>query len=171
MNSDTNINDLSVISEIYHLKFKKSRASLQRGDNKAGTDHLVFNIWHFYIQDLHYVYIRKNGECARSNSIIVDNTAVFYKNLHLTSATTRFIEEESLAPDAQVVDKTWRYVSESGGPDRRFNSNRQSPVCAYSEYMLKSDTGIYTTSKPAAMAFADFLTAIGSLQTKLGVKV
>lgn len=99
--------------------------------------------------------------------------AVFYKNLKITSSLTRFIEEEGLAGDATVVGNTWRYVNKSGGPDRRFNDNRQIPICAYSEYTLTSDTGIYeviTTSKQGAMdAFAGFLAQIGVLQAKMAI--
>jgi hypothetical protein len=97
--------------------------------------------------------------------------AVFYKNLNIDGSTTRFIEDESVPRDAQIIDQTWRYVNKSGGPDRRFNNNRQIPICAYSEYTIKSDTGIYeilTTSKKGAMdAFAGYLMAIGKLQKQM----
>ena len=99
--------------------------------------------------------------------------AVFYKNLRITGFTTRFIEDESVPHDAQVIDQTWRYLNKSGGPDRRFNNNRQLPICAYSEYTLSSDTGIYeviTTSKQGAMdGFASFLTRIGNLQSRMAI--
>lgn len=100
--------------------------------------------------------------------------AVFYKNLHIDGYTTRFIEDESVPRDAQVVDHTWQYVNKSGGPDRRFNNNRQLPICAYSEYTLTSDTGIYeviTTSKQGAMDdFGNFLLQIGQLQSKMALQ-
>lgn len=99
--------------------------------------------------------------------------AVFYKNLQIAGYTTRFIEDESVPHDAQVVDSTWRYLNKKGGPDRRFNNNRQIPICAYSEYALSSDTGIYeiiTTSKQGALdAFANFLKQIGDLQSKMAI--
>jgi hypothetical protein len=99
--------------------------------------------------------------------------AVFYKNIQISGSITRFIEDESVPSDAQVVDQTWRYVNKSGGPDRRFNNNRQIPICAYSEYMFRSDTGVYeviTTSKKGAMdGFANFILHIGQLQSRLGV--
>ncbi|GGB22850.1 DUF4236 domain-containing protein [Mucilaginibacter rubeus] len=99
--------------------------------------------------------------------------AVFYKNLYITGYTTRFIEDEMVPADAQIVDRTWRFVNRSGGPDRRFNNNRQIPICAYSEYTLRSDTGIYeviTTSKKGAMdTFSDFLRQIGDLQARMAI--
>jgi len=137
--------------------------------DKPPAEHFITNVSIPYVRltniELYFLperlLVKQSGEFA----------AVFYKNLHLTRTTTRFIEDESLAPDALVVDKTWRYVNKSGGPDRRFSDNRQLPICAYSEYTFKSDTGIYeviTTSKPGAMdAFVDFLTGIGSFQSKM----
>ncbi|WPU91697.1 SH3 domain-containing protein [Mucilaginibacter sabulilitoris] len=99
--------------------------------------------------------------------------AIFYKNLRIDGFTTRFIEDESVPRDAKIIDQTWRYVNKHGGPDRRFNNNRQIPVCAYSEYTLTSDSGIYeviTTSKQGAMdAFAGFLGQIGKLQTRMAI--
>jgi len=98
--------------------------------------------------------------------------AVFYKNLQIASNVTRFIESELLPGDAKVVDYTWQYVNKSGGPDKRFSSNHRLPICAYSEYMFTSDTGIFeviSTSKPLAMNdFADFLSAIGQMQNRIG---
>ncbi len=99
--------------------------------------------------------------------------AIFYKNLRVSSSTTRFIEDESLPRDAQVVDRTWLYVNKQGGPDRRFRNNRQLPVCNYSQYTLTSDTGIHeviATSKPGAMdAFAGLLLHIGVLQSGMPI--
>lgn len=99
--------------------------------------------------------------------------AVFYKNLKINGFVTRFIEEEGVAGDATVVGSTWKYVNKSGGPDRRFNDNRQIPICAYSEYTLTSDTGLYeviTTSKQGAMdGFAGFIAQIGALQSKMAI--
>ena len=99
--------------------------------------------------------------------------AVFYKNLKISGIVTRFVEEEGVASDAVIVGNTWKYPNKNGGPDRRFNGNRQIPICAYSEYTLTSDTGVYeviTTSKQGAMdGFAGFLSAIGSFQNKMAI--
>jgi hypothetical protein len=94
--------------------------------------------------------------------------AVFYQNLHIGIQTARFIENEGVPRDANVVDYTWQYVNKNGGPDRRFNGNRQLPICAYSEYTLTSGTGIYevlTTSKNGAFNnFARLISQIGRWQ-------
>jgi len=68
--------------------------------------------------------------------------AVSYDDLSIGVNATRFIEGESLPRDAQVVDTTWQYVNKSGGPDRRFNNNRQLPICLYEELWLNSPSGL-----------------------------
>jgi hypothetical protein len=85
---------------------------------------------------------------------------VFYKNLQVTTSVTRFIESDVLPRDADVVDFTWK-----------FNNSGRLPICLYSQYTFKSDTGInevIVSSKYMAMdACASFLTKIGELQTKI----
>lgn len=56
--------------------------------------------------------------------------------------TTNFVESEFVPRDAEIVRYTWRYVNKSGGPDKRFNNNRQIPVCKYGEISLTSEDGI-----------------------------
>ena len=63
--------------------------------------------------------------------------------------------------DAEVVSHTWRFVRRDGGPDRRFNNNRQIPVVRVYYLHLASPSGlrmrIQTTSRTAAEAFASAL--------------
>lgn len=68
--------------------------------------------------------------------------AVSYSNLSVQTARTRFIEEESVPRDAEVVDRTWRYVNKRGGPDRRFKDNRELPVVLYEEVTFASESGL-----------------------------
>ena len=97
--------------------------------------------------------------------------AIFYKHLSINSQPSRFIEESSVPSDAEIVDYTWKYVNKNGGPDKRFNNNRQLPICLYSNYTISSRTGVYeviSTSKYGAFDnFAHFVRAIGDFQTKL----
>lgn len=58
--------------------------------------------------------------------------------------TTRFIEDERIPKDAQVIGQTRQYINKSGGPDRRFKNNRQMPVCLYGEIALTADSGLNT---------------------------
>jgi hypothetical protein len=68
--------------------------------------------------------------------------AVTYDNLHLRVQPSRHIETESIPSDAQVVGHTWQYPNKKGGPDRRFTSNRQIPVCLYEALHLSSPSGL-----------------------------
>lgn len=68
--------------------------------------------------------------------------AVNYSSLNISVTSTRFIESESVPRDAEVVDKTWRYVNKSGGPDKRFKDNKQLPICRYEEIRFSSSTGL-----------------------------
>jgi len=68
--------------------------------------------------------------------------AVGYENLDATAEATLFIEDEDVPKDSNVVDHTWRYVNKSGGPDKRFNDNKQLPVVEYEAMHFKSSTGL-----------------------------
>ncbi len=68
--------------------------------------------------------------------------AVPYEHLSAELSLSRFIEEEGVPPDAKQVDVTWRYVNKSGGPDRRFNDNKQLPVLQYGRLTLSTPTGM-----------------------------
>jgi hypothetical protein len=54
-----------------------------------------------------------------------------YDALQFAAAQEVFIEEDSVPSDANVIGHTWRFVRKDGGPDRRFNNNRQLPKCLY----------------------------------------
>lgn len=56
--------------------------------------------------------------------------------------SARFVEEETPPADATVVDQTWRYVNRNGGPDRRFNNNRELPICLYGKIDLRASKGV-----------------------------
>ena len=71
--------------------------------------------------------------------------ALNYSDLTSTVSGTRFVESETVPTDAKIVDHTWKYVNKSGGPDRRFNDNRQLPICLYGELNLRSNTGNINT--------------------------
>lgn len=66
-----------------------------------------------------------------------------YQELDVTLDETAFVEVDSVPNDALVVGQTWRFVNKSGGPDRRFNNNRQLPVVAYFKVSLQSRSGLH----------------------------
>jgi hypothetical protein len=67
---------------------------------------------------------------------------VAYDALEVGWGDSRFIEEDGVPSDAQVVDKTWRYVNKSGGPDRRFNNNSELPIALYGVVQFSSSSGL-----------------------------
>lgn len=70
--------------------------------------------------------------------------ALNYSDILTSAHTTRFIESERIPRDANIVDRTWKYVNKSGGPDKRFKDNRELPICLYGEIELKSTSGLNT---------------------------
>jgi hypothetical protein len=68
--------------------------------------------------------------------------AVGFEQINVTFGETRFIEDGGVPSDSRVVDKTWRYVNKKGGPDRRFNNNREIPIVIYEEILLTSKSGV-----------------------------
>ena len=68
--------------------------------------------------------------------------AVGFEQLGVYSSNVRFAEEETVPPDAQVVDNTWKYANKSGGPDRRFSNNYEIPIVEYEELSLTSRSGL-----------------------------
>lgn len=68
--------------------------------------------------------------------------AVPYAQLEIEREQARFIEGEQFPRDAEVVDRTWKYVNKKGGPDRRFNDNRELPIALYESLRLRSPSGL-----------------------------
>jgi hypothetical protein len=69
--------------------------------------------------------------------------AVGFEQLDVSCGEQRFIEDDGVPSDTRVVDKTWRYVNKKGGPDKRFNNNREIPIVIYDAIMLTSKSGLH----------------------------
>jgi hypothetical protein len=85
---------------------------------------------------------------------------VLYDELNVINVSTqRFIEEEAVPSDAQIVGSTWRYANKNGGPDRRFSNNYEIPVCLYGRMELVSSSGLHwlieTSDCDAPLRFAE----------------
>jgi hypothetical protein len=79
--------------------------------------------------------------------------AVSYSQLHAEAAQIQFREDGQVPRDAVQVGTTWRFVNRNGGPDRRFNNNRQLPILLYGQLFLTSTSGVqelFEMSMPAA---------------------
>jgi hypothetical protein len=68
--------------------------------------------------------------------------SVGFDQLDMSIGELRFIEDGGVPGDARVVDRTWRYVNKKGGPDKRFNNNREIPIVIYEELLLTSKSGL-----------------------------
>jgi hypothetical protein len=68
--------------------------------------------------------------------------AVGYKEINIDIDQINFIETEPVPYDSEVVSHTWKYVNKNGGPDRRFNDNRQLPVVRYEQVHFTSKSGL-----------------------------
>lgn len=94
--------------------------------------------------------------------------AIMYKNIECFGGVIQFIESGGVPNDSIVVGQTWRYLNKNGTPDRRFNNNYRIPICQYSEYSFKSESGLnekISTSKVGAFdEFIRYIKAIGQLQ-------
>lgn len=70
----------------------------------------------------------------------------------------RFHETGPIAPDTQVVDRTWVKVNKDGSPDRRFKGNHEIPVVLYGQLTMRSPTGMceewLVSNAQVAQAFA-----------------
>ena len=71
-----------------------------------------------------------------------DFSLVDFHELEIRMAPVRFIEDEGVPSDSEVIDSTWLRVNKDGSPDRRFKENRKIPVCLYGELMIRSKTGV-----------------------------
>lgn len=68
--------------------------------------------------------------------------AVSYHALRVAFQHSNFIETGSVPRDAEISSYTWEHPNKSGGPDRRFKSNRRLPVCKYETMHLTSASGV-----------------------------
>lgn len=67
---------------------------------------------------------------------------VSLKNIDYSIKQTRFIEEQKVPTDAQIIDQTWKYVNKNGSPDKRMKNNHPIPICAYAEIQMKNNEGL-----------------------------
>lgn len=64
------------------------------------------------------------------------------RDVNISCGYTKFIEEEAVPPDSQVVGSAWKYSNKNGSPDRRFTNNYQIPVVQYASLIITSPTGL-----------------------------
>jgi hypothetical protein len=82
-----------------------------------------------------------------------DFALIDVREVNVEFSITRFIEEEALPSDSEVIGNTWKKANKDGSPDRRFANNYEIPIVRYGELRLRSATGIneaYLFSNAAA---------------------
>jgi hypothetical protein len=92
---------------------------------------------------------------------------VSYGDLQTAAGIRRFIEDDFVPADSVQVGTTWRFVNKSGGPDRRFNNNRQLPIMQYGELSLRSSSGLNELFQCSVPAVGD---QVASAMTLYGKK-
>lgn len=94
-----------------------------------------------------------------------DYALIDLRDLTVQSYGCRFIERETVPPDAEVVGHAWHKSNKDGSPDRRFSENFQIPIALYGEIKFTTRNGVeeaYNASHCAsALAFGN---AISSFQ-------
>ena len=94
--------------------------------------------------------------------------AVEYTSLVVGTGQTNFIEEQGVPQDALVVGTTWKYVNKGGGPDRRFNNNREIPIAQYGVVELQSVTGLNVLFHISSLnAMHQFSSSFDSFQSQM----
>jgi hypothetical protein len=68
--------------------------------------------------------------------------AISFDSFQVHASPTRFIEDEGVPRDSQIVDYTWQFVRKDGGPDLRFKNNRKLPIALYGLIEISSGTGL-----------------------------
>jgi hypothetical protein len=97
--------------------------------------------------------------------------AVPYDSLNIGIVQEQFIESDGVPSDARIVDQTWRYVNKSGGPDRRFNDNRELPIALYDAAQFTSPSGLREFFQVSRLGvLAEYKKTLGELADALNMK-
>ena len=65
-----------------------------------------------------------------------------YKDLYIDQNYSRFIENEGVPSDTEIIAYTWQYVNKNGSPDRRFKNNKQLPICKYGNLRISDGSNL-----------------------------
>lgn len=118
---------------------------------KKAPPHIVTNVQPYCLQ------IGTQWLCFMPDRLLVFENgrygAVDYQDLRVEVGATNYIESEPVPRDAQVVGSTWQYVNKDGSPDRRFNYNRQIPICSYQVLQFSSGRGLNVVLQASSRAF------------------
>lgn len=85
--------------------------------------------------------------------------AVSYQNLTISAYLIKFVEEDNVPGDTEIIDSTWKYINKRGGPDKRFKDNCQLPIVLYEEIDFKSNTGLNEKIQLSKIGLGDELSS------------
>ncbi len=71
-----------------------------------------------------------------------DFALIDIRELGVTLQGTRFVEEEAVPADSEVVGQTWKKTNKDGSPDKRFVDNYAIPLVRYGQLWFTSPTGL-----------------------------
>lgn len=84
--------------------------------------------------------------------------AVSYESFEVALSSTRYVEEEEVPKDAEVVGRTWRFTREDGSKDLRYKPNPQLPLVLYGLLRVTGPSGLdmslRVSNRAAATRFA-----------------
>lgn len=79
------------------------------------------------------------------------------REVRVATSASRFIEEEGVPNDSEVVGEAWKRANKDGSPDRRFADNYRIPIVKYGELAFTTASGLneiyLLSSYTAAEAF------------------
>lgn len=64
------------------------------------------------------------------------------KEFDISFSEQRFLEEDKVPSDTEIIDKTWAKVNKNGSPDKRFAGNYEIPIVRYGRFTIKSKSGL-----------------------------
>jgi len=71
-----------------------------------------------------------------------DFALIDIRELEVTLRSTRFVEEEAVPADSEVVGQTWKKTNKDGSPDKRFVDNYTIRLAKYGQLWFASPTGL-----------------------------
>ncbi len=70
-------------------------------------------------------------------------SVIDFHDVRLASAHYKFLEQQSVPSDSQIVGQTWAKANKDGSRDRRFANNYQIPLVLYASLTLKTESGLW----------------------------
>lgn len=107
---------------------------------KQNAKYLKSNVEYYCLEYL------KNKFYFLPDRLLIDSGAsvksLRYSEIQCMFDTINYVEENLVADDTEVIEKTWKYVNKDGSADKRFKDNFQIPICKYGTMHMQSNNGL-----------------------------